>query len=125
MPFVNKKKSSGFYPQNEQKKKSGAKLTMIKDGPNEGMYSVHAWNASKERGLITAKGFQSRKSVSYSNKQGEESSSILLNIFYKRTGASFRELCWLKHNTGKIYVPTLGMVISTKAPNGGYFGKQK
>ncbi len=110
------------YNQNK-KKRSGAKLSPIKIGKGRGMWSVHAWNYSKERGLVTVKGFQNTRSTKYSNDQGEQSSSIMLEIFYHRTGQRLLNLGWIKENTGKIYVDKLGMVISTKAPNGGYFGK--
>ncbi len=106
-----------------KKKRSGAKLSRITKGKGQGMWSVHAWNYSRSKGLITVKGFQNTKSTKYSNASGEESSSIMLEIFYKRTGAKWLELCWIKENTGKIHIDSLGMVISTKAPNGGYFGK--
>ncbi|MGP2571608.1 hypothetical protein, partial [Ornithobacterium rhinotracheale] len=104
------------------KKHSGAKAGQGKNG----RFYVTAWNYSKQRGLITVRAFENSKSVrSESPNTGNRFITMMFEVFYKKTGAKVLEIASFNVNTGKVYLQKLGMVISTKAPNGGYFGQIK
>lgn len=116
--------------QKPQKKRSGAKAgTFTTKGTSKrkswtGIY-VNAWNYSRSRGLITVSGMENSKSTKSTSKNGNRFITIMFEVFYKRTGNSFLELANYNVTTGKVYLEKLGMCISTKAPNGGFFGKIK
>lgn len=113
---------AGVPYQRPNKKHSGAKSGQGKNGK----FYVTAWNYSKQRGLIAVKAFENSKSVrSESPNTGNRFITMMFEVFYKKTGAKVLEIASFNVNTGKVYLQKLGMVISTKAPNGGYFGQIK
>lgn len=109
--------------QQQQKKRSGAKESTIGKGKSQGMIAVTAWNYSKKRGLITVKAFQNKKSTKSKSDKGNRFVSLIFEVFYHRTGNTI--ICPAPYNvdSGKAYLDKLNMVISTKARNGGYFGR--
>ena len=114
------------YPsQNKQKKKSGAKCTFFDDDK----VSLHAWNSSKSRGLISLKAFENKKSksgtISKGKNKGDQYVSLIAEVFYHRTGNTVIEPIVYNIDSGKAYLSKLNMVVSTKARNGGFFGKAK
>lgn len=108
-----------------QKKKSGAKegTYVTKDGVT-GMY-ISAWNYSRRRGLLVCKAFENSKSKKYESERGNTFISMMFECFYKDNGNKVLEVALYNTRTGKVFLEKLGMVISTKAPNGGYFGQIK
>ena len=99
------------------KKRSGAKKIV----KNDKTY-ISAWNYSRERGMITAFVFAHDKSHVFKNRQGEESVTLCVKVFYKKTGQELIRPCTMKVSTGKVTIPDLGMTINPNASNGGYFG---
>ncbi|WP_406629023.1 hypothetical protein RAN98_03730, partial [Ornithobacterium rhinotracheale] len=119
-PNFNRGYDRGYNNQRQPKKHSGAKAGQSKNG----RFYVTAWNYSKQRGMITVKAFENSKSVrSESPNTGNRFITMMFEAFYKKTGAKVLEIASFNVNTGKVYLQKLGMVISTKAPNGGYFGQ--
>lgn len=109
---------NGWVP---YKKRSGSKSGFTKDNK----FYVTAWNRSKEKGFIKVSAFENKKSTRFENEHGEESIMLMFEIFYERTGNKLLEIAQYKFKTGKAFLSTLNMVISTKSNNGGYFGKNK
>lgn len=104
-----------------QKKKSGAKeMYSKKDGDFIGL---SAWNHSKDRGLVTVKGFINSKSVESQSDRGNKFVTIMLEVFYHRTGNRLLELVNYNKTSGKCYLDKMNWVLSTKANNGGYLGR--
>ncbi|MRJ08070.1 hypothetical protein EDL99_04100 [Ornithobacterium rhinotracheale] len=120
-PNFNRGYNRGYNNQRPQKKHSGAKAGTTKKG---GIY-VTAWNYSKQKGMITVKAFENSRSVRSESQTGNRFLMMMFEVFYKNTGAKVLELANYNVNTGKVYLQKVGMVISTKAPNGGYFGQIK
>ena len=110
---------------NRPKKRSGAKEKsfVTKDGFTG--ICIHAWNYTRRRGMLRVKAFENSKSKTYESKRGNEFISLMFECFYKDTGNKLLEVALYNTKTGKAYLEKLGMVISTKAPNGGYFGQIK
>lgn len=108
------------YAGRPQKKRSGASEKICKNGS----LMVAGWNYSRSKGLITVQGFTNSKSTDSESERGNQFVTMGLKVFYKNTGNSFIE--WVNYNktTGKVWLPQLGMVLSTKAANGGYLGQK-
>ena len=105
-----------------QKKRSGARSTIIQKGKSKNLMAITAWNYSRGRGMIVAQGFEHKKSTRVESKAGNKFISIVFEVTYRRTGNVMTIPALYNVNTGKAYLDKLGMVISTKAANGGYFG---
>ena len=118
---------NGYNNNQPKKKRSGAKYGINVNGnKGQGMLHVIAWNYSKSRGLIKATAFETSKSKRYTAPSTKNDHIMLFfEIFYERTGNKIIEHVSFNKTTGKAYLPTLGMVISCTAPNGGYFGQIK
>ncbi|MEP3228767.1 MAG: hypothetical protein ABJO02_03360 [Reichenbachiella sp.] len=112
---------NNYRQDRNQKKHSGAKEKQCKNGA----LGIFAWNYSRNRGLISVKGFTNSKSTESESERGNKFVTIMLECFYKNSGNRVLELVNYNKTTGKAYLEKLGMVISTKAPNGGYFGQIK
>ncbi|MDO5607391.1 MAG: hypothetical protein Q4G08_02935 [Capnocytophaga sp.] len=129
----------GYYPQNQggsfpqqnryggqasaSKKRSGAKVVQgnTKDGVM--YYGVTAWFYRRRTGLVTISAFENSRSKRYTGeKNGNNFISLLFEVFYRDTGSKFLEIAQFNINTGKVLLPKTGIVISTKANNGGYAG---
>lgn len=103
------------------KKKSGAK-EVSGNGENGTYWGVSAWFANRNTGLVKISAFKNRKSTEYKNERGEKGISLMFEVIYTRTGQKHLEVATYKYSTGKAFLKTLGIVISTKAPNGGFCG---
>lgn len=110
--------------QNQQpKKKSGAKE--VKGVTFDGVeyFGVVAWFYRKSCGLVKINAFENRKSKHYiTEKNRKRVVSLLFEVFYKNSGGKRLEIGFYYLDTGKVVLPNTGIVISTKAPNGGYAG---
>lgn len=109
----------GYNDNNSTSKKSGSKHGKTK----KGAHYVTAWNVSKSKGFLTVKAFENKKSVYSESENGNKFIMMMFEIFYKDTGNTVLQLANFNLTTGKVYLDKLNMVISTKAPNGGYFGQ--
>lgn len=107
----------------DKKKRSGAqaKQYVTKDGVTG--LCINAWNYNNRRGMVKVSAFENSKSVESESKTGNKFIMMMFEIFYVDTGAKVLELANYNKTTGKVFLTKLGMVISTKAANGGYFGK--
>jgi len=103
----------------DYKKKSGAKEGRTKDDK----IFVSAWNASKEKGMISISAFENRKSTESKSDRGNMFITMMFEIIYKRTGNKMLEVGNYNLTTGKVFLQKPGLVISTRAPNGGFCGK--
>lgn len=123
--------NQGYYPQRQQhpsysqtlhhsplKKRSGAKEGRTK---KDKIYVI-GWNASKRRGMIQFKAFENKKTTFSTSKNRNEFATMMFEFFYKDSGNTILEIIPYNLTTGKAYSQKLGMAISTKAPNGGFFG---
>lgn len=104
-------------------KKSGAKETIIKDGKSKGLIAINAWNSSKSKGFITAKAFQTHASTKSKGESGKRHVALIFEVLYRDTGNKLIIPASYCVDTGKAFLEDLNMVIATKAPNGGYFGR--
>lgn len=107
----------------QKKKHSGAKESIQKVGKNSGKLAITAWNYNKNRGMITLKAFENKGSKRVKSKNNNTFVTLIAEIFYHQTGNHVIETCLYNLQTGKMFVDKLQMVVSTKARNGGYFGK--
>ena len=105
-----------------QKKRSGAKETIQKKGKNQGKLAISAWNYSRGRGLISFSAFENKGSKYPKSQSGKKFITMVGELVNKRTGEVTVHPIIYCIDTGKCYLDRLDMVISTKAPNGGYFG---
>ena len=121
--YRNSNRGNNFH--RDQKKRSGAKegSFVTKDGVT-GIY-INGWNYNRRRGLLTVKAFENSKSKKYESDRGNKFISLMFEIFYKDSGNKILEVGLYNMTTGKVFLEKIGMVISTKAPNGGYFGQIK
>lgn len=103
------------------KKKSGAK-EVSGTNSNGKWWGVSAWFANKRSGLVKISAFENEKSTRFENEKGEESIMLLFEVIYPNTGQKVLEISQYKFSTGKAFLSNLGIVISTKSPNGGYCG---
>lgn len=118
------KKAKRYSPMpDDYTKKSGASESIISSGKSKGLIAVNAWNKSKSKGFITAKAFQTHKSTKSVGESGKRHVALVFEVFYRDTGNTV--ICPASYcvDTGKAFLDKLNMVISTKAPNGGYFGR--
>lgn len=108
------------YVERAPKKRSGAKQGLTK----KGKIYVNAWNVSKSRGFITVEAFENKKSTRSVSKSGTNYKFItmMFEVFYHKTGNKVLEVANFNMTTGKVHLKKLNMTISTKAPNGGFFG---
>ena len=104
------------------KKRSGAKETIQKKGKNKGKLAIVAWNYSRRRGMIQFSAFENKKSKRVKSKKGNRYLSLIGELVMKDTGEVTIHPIVYDVDSGKAYLRRLHMVISTKAPNGGYFG---
>lgn len=116
--------NNNYQPQNNgyqapPPKKSGAKAGMTKHNK---MF-VAAWNASKDKGLIVVSAFENSRSTHSESQTGNKFITMMFEIQYRKSGNRLLELANYNVTTGKVYLQKLGMVISTKAARGGYFGR--
>lgn len=113
-------------------KKSGAKYSPIKQGKFKGGTIVNAWNASRNRGLVTAKVAPYKDSKEYTaESSGNTYVTMIAEVTYRNSGVTKIIPCSMNKDTRVIVLEEIGMVIS---PNGhgttrsgkrvtGYFGK--
>ncbi len=110
-----------------KKKRSGATEKQYRTRDGVTGLCVHAWNYSKSRGMVSVKAFENSKSVYSEEKKLGKNKYVLLmfEIFYHNSGVKILELANYNLTTGKVFLKKINMVISTKAPNGGFFGQIK
>lgn len=116
----NPRNRRAYQGRRPQKKHSGAKEGQTKKGK---LY-VYAWNYSRDRGLIKIKAFENKKTTFSTSERGNEFATLMFEIFYTKTGNKLLEIAPYNLTTGKVFLEQLGIVISTKAPNGGYCGRK-
>lgn len=104
------------------RKRSGAKFVqgMTKDGhPYRG---VVAWFWRKSCGMVKISAFENQKSTEFETSNGRQGIALLFEVLYRDSGVKHLETGTYFYDTGKVFLKRLGIVISTKAPNGGYCG---
>ncbi|MES2616927.1 MAG: hypothetical protein V4613_03625 [Bacteroidota bacterium] len=119
---------------NQQRKKhSGAKMRTSKSGNP----TVFAWNYSRRFGMVklSASPFLSNKNDKQRHGLAEgqpyiteSKSKRIYERYLGHLSVPMQPVklvtCWLEQTTGKLYLSDgMNMVASTRAPNGGYFGK--
>lgn len=91
--------------------------------------TIYGWNASKSRGLLKFVGQPTGKVVGEAkgsqNDVNESKLMYICNLTFLRNGEQRTVNGVYNTQTGKLYIPALGMVANPKAPNGGYFGISK
>lgn len=98
----------------DQKKHSGAKY--ISKAAND-KPCVSAWNYSRRHGMLSIVGSPTSKGM-----VSEQCEHWAVSVRPER-GQRYVTTGFWNSNTGKLTIPDLGMVASTRAPRGGYFGK--
>ena len=111
------------YRRSSNKKRSGAKETIQRKGKNKGKLAISAWNYSRSKGLIVFSAFENKRSKYPQSKKGNKFITMIGELVHRKTGEVTVHPIIYNVDTGKAYLNRLDMVISTKAPNGGYFGK--
>ncbi|GIJ93002.1 hypothetical protein CAPN001_08590 [Capnocytophaga stomatis] len=108
--------------QQAPKKKSGAKEVQgtTKDGNQ--YFGISAWFSRKNVGLVQIKAFANKKSTHFTTERGRDGVSLMFEVFYKNSGIKRLEVATYFFDSGKAFLKDLGIIVSTKAPNGGYAG---
>lgn len=127
----------GYNQMQPPPKKSGATYSKYRKGKFEGLPFVYAWNASKNRGLITCtvkpyhKSLDGKAQVIVTSEKGNNYHPMIAIVKYERSGVEKVIPVLMNERTKVISIDDLGMVIT---PNGqgftksgkrvtGYFGK--
>lgn len=111
------------YPQQATpKKKSGAKEVTGKTQNGDNFFGIVAWFSRKGVGLVQVRAFQNSKSTEFETEKGRRGINMMFEVFYKNTGVKRLETACYFYDSGKAFLEKLGIVISTKANNGGYCG---
>jgi len=121
---MSKWKNNGVGNDRNRKKRSGAKEVRGTTKDGNPYFGVVAWNAGKH-GMLKVSAFENANSTRFTNDRGEESIMLLFEVINTSTLAKHLEVAQYKFSTGKAMLSNLGKIISTKAPNGGYFGQYK
>ncbi|MFJ1366451.1 hypothetical protein ACILDU_08405 [Capnocytophaga canimorsus] len=114
------------YPQGQSqqpyKKKSGAKEVKGLNKNGKEYFGVSAWFKSKNSGLVKISAFENQKSTYFTTQRGREGVSMMFEVFYRDSGIKRLEVATYFFDNGKAFLKDLGIIVSTKAPNGGYAG---
>lgn len=107
------------YQQSQQlpPKRSGAKEGRTKHGK---LY-LSAWKVGKRSGMVTVSAFENKRSTWYKENRRV---TLMCEVIFKDQGTKMLELVHYNLDTGKAFLPKLGLVLSTKAARGGYLGKK-
>ena len=105
-----------------RKKQSGAteKEFVTKDGATGTV--INAWFRNRKAGMVKIVAFENSKSVKSESRKGNRFITTMFEIFYKDSGNKILEIGTYNYNSGKVFLKKTGIIISTKAPNGGYAG---
>ncbi|MFJ1412404.1 hypothetical protein [Capnocytophaga canimorsus] len=116
----------GQYPQGQSqqpyKKKSGAKEVQGVTREGKEYFGISAWFVSKNAGLVKINAFENSKSTHFTTQRGREGVSLMFEVIYRDSGIKRLEVATYFFDTGKAFLKDLGIIVSTKAPNGGYAG---
>lgn len=114
-------KGAYIYPQ--KKKKSGAKFVVGTTKEGRQFRGVSAWFHRKDCGLVKINAFENSNTPDeVTSNLGNVFLHLMFEVFYQNSGQKALELGLFNLTTGKVLLKRLGIVISTKAPNGGYAG---
>lgn len=107
----------------EYKKKSGAKETEGYTQGDKKFFGVVAWFYKQRTGMVNIRAFANEKSTWFDDEDGNPLGVTLMwEVFYRDTGTKQLEVASYFFDSGKAYLKNLGVMVSTKAPNGGYAG---
>ncbi|MFJ1382063.1 hypothetical protein [Capnocytophaga canimorsus] len=114
------------YPQGQSqqpyKKKSGAKEVQGVTREGKEYFGISAWFVSKNAGLVKINAFENSKSTHFTTQRGREGVSLMFEVVYRDSGIKRLEVATYFFDTGKAFLKDLGIIVSTKASNGGYAG---
>ncbi|MDT9500401.1 hypothetical protein [Capnocytophaga canimorsus] len=112
------------YPQGQQgyKKKSAAKEVKGLTREGKEYFGISAWFVSKNTGLVKINAFENSKSTHFTTQRGRDGVSLMFEVVYRNSGIKRLEVATYFFDTGKAFLKELGIIVSTKAPNGGYCG---
>lgn len=108
--------------QKAPKKKSGAKEVQGTTKEGNQYFGISAWFSRKNVGLVQIKAFENSKSTHFTTERGRDGVSLMFEVFYKNSGIKRLEVATYFFDSGKAFLKDLGIIVSTKAPNGGYAG---
>lgn len=108
--------------QKAPKKKSGAKEVQGTTKEGNQYFGISAWFYRKNVGLVQIKAFENSKSTHFTTERGRDGVSLMFEVFYKNSGIKRLEVATYFFDSGKAFLKDLGIIVSTKAPNGGYAG---
>lgn len=117
--------NSGYQNRGYQrapKKKSGAKEVQGTTKEGNQYFGISAWFSRKNVGLVQIKAFENSKSTHFTTERGRDGISLMFEVFYKNSGIKRLEVATYFFDSGKAFLKDLGIIVSTKAPNGGYAG---
>ncbi|CEN37612.1 hypothetical protein [Capnocytophaga cynodegmi] len=117
--------NSGYQNRGYQrapKKKSGAKEVQGTTKEGNQYFGISAWFSRKNVGLVQIKAFENSKSTHFTTERGRDGVSLMFEVFYKNSGIKRLEVATYFFDSGKAFLKDLGIIVSTKAPNGGYAG---
>lgn len=116
------KRSASRYEDEEPKKKSGAKETEGYTKGDRKFFGVVAWFYKERTGMVSIKAFSNEKSTWFDTEDGNGGVTMMWEVFYRDTGVKNITIASYFFGSGKAYLKDLGVMVSTKAPNGGYAG---
>lgn len=106
----------------EPKKRSGAKETEGYTQNDRKFFGVVAWFYKARTGMVSIKAFSNEKSTWFDTEDGNGGVTMMWEVFYRDTGVKNITIASYFFGSGKAYLKELGVMVSTKAPNGGYAG---
>ena len=116
-------RNGGYQQQRQQvKKKSGAKEVVGTTKEGRQYFGINAWFFNRRSGLVTISAFESSKSTHFTTQRGRDGITLMFEVFYKDSGIKRLEVGMYFYDTGKAFLEGLGIIVSTKANNGGYAG---
>jgi hypothetical protein len=105
------------------KKHSGARVTVIKQGKNQGQWCITAWNVSRDKGMVSVLIVPYGKTHESKSKGGRLWLNMMAKVTFKRYGETKLFSAMVDSSTKKATIEELGWTINPSAPNGGYCGK--
>lgn len=108
--------------QYNKRKKSGAKEVKGVTKNGDQYFGISGWFVRNNVGLVKINAFVNSKSTHFTTQAGRDGVSLMFEVIYQNTGVKRLEIATYFFDSGKAFLKELGIVVSTKARNGGYAG---